>query len=210
MLPCKLGSKEKERSYTANGRDGARRQNFIWESSGLWPLLLVPQLLCLWILQNPVCLCTHILFSLSVTENQRVLTQFLPYGQHFQQYQSCIKSGVCVALKQSSQEEILHVQYQRNPSKMVGTGVAVEEIPYVQEQKSSPSKTVEGQIHIQNQTPFPPETLRGSKQTLCTPEPGNPTETGDRISLECLLRVRVGSGLPQGQGLWMRHGISPF
>ena len=48
-----------------------------------------------------------------------------------------------------------------------------EEILHVQGQRS-PSKVVEWQNHIYNQTPYPPEMLRGLKHTLCTPGPRDP------------------------------------
>ena len=41
----------------------------------------------------------------------------------------------------------------------------------------------EGRNLIQNQTPYPPETLRGLKQTLCAPGPTDLTETETELCL---------------------------
>ena len=38
-------------------------------------------------------------------------------------------------------------------------------------------------LSASSQTPFPPEKLRGLKQTLCAPEPRDPTETGADLCL---------------------------
>ena len=66
----------------------------------------------------------------------------------------------------SSQEEIPHVQYQRNPSKIVGTGVAVEEILYIQEQRRSPSKTVGGvKLHLES-NPIPARDAQRAQTNL--------------------------------------------
>ena len=49
------------------------------------------------------------------------------------------------------------------------------------------------------------ETLRGLKQTLCTPGP----ETPQRLRQNCVWvsteEVQVSSGLPQGQGIWVQQ-----
>ena len=52
--------------------------------------------------------------------------------------------------------------------------------------------------HLQNQTPFPPQTLRGPKQTLCPPGPRDPTETETKL-FECLL-WRYGSAVDCHRG----------
>ena len=44
----------------------------------------------------------------------------------------------------SGREEIPHVQGQRNPSKMAGSGVTVSRYPHAQGQRRSPSKMVGG------------------------------------------------------------------
>ena len=93
----------------------------------------------------------------------------------------------------SCREEISHVQCQRNPRKMVGTGAAVEETPHVQEQRRSPNKMVGGvNLHLE-QTPFLPEMLKELKQTLCAPGLRDPTET----ETELYLSVSCG-----GMGQW--------
>ena len=47
----------------------------------------------------------------------------------------------------------------------------------------APARQLEGRIHIYNQTPFLPEMLRGLKQTLCAPQPRDPTETETELFL---------------------------
>ena len=61
----------------------------------------------------------------------------------------------------SHQNKISHVQGQRSPSKMVG---------------------------VVNQTPDPPEMLRGLRQTLCTPGSRHPTETEPELCLSVSCR----------------------
>ena len=54
--------------------------------------------------------------------------------------------------------------------------------------------------------PMPPEMLGGLKQNLV--HTGDPTETEPDLSLSArvsLVEVRVSSGLPQGQGLWVQQ-----
>jgi len=104
MLSCKLGSKEKERSYTASGRDVARRQNFIWESSGFWPLLLV----LLKVHSFSACGFYRILyifkhtfyFPLVLLKPKSPNTTSTAWSTLSVVYQSCIKSGGCMALEQ--------------------------------------------------------------------------------------------------------------
>ena len=50
--------------------------------------------------------------------------------------------------------------------------------------------------------PFPPEMLRGLKQTLCTPGPRDPTETETELWASPV-EVQVSSGVLQGWGLWV-------
>ena len=97
----------------------------------------------------------------------------------------CIIYWVCAAAaRRQSGDEISHVQGQRSPSKMAGTGAVAarcwsdcEELPHIQGQRRSPSKTGGGSnLHL-NQTPSSPVMLRGLKRTLCTPGPKDPTET---------------------------------
>ena len=98
---------------------------------------------------------------------------------------------------------VLHHQGQRSPSKMEGAGAAAvqqwsncEEIPHIQGERRSPSKTVGGaKLHLES-NPYLSETLRGLNQTLCAPGPRDPTE------IETKLCLSVSCGLLQGQGLW--------
>ena len=55
-----------------------------------------------------------------------------------------------------------------------------EEIPHAQGQRKSPSKTVgAATLHLES-NPIP---VRGLKQTLCAPEPRDPTETETELCL---------------------------
>ena len=47
----------------------------------------------------------------------------------------------------------------------------------------APARWQEGRNCVQNQTPYPPEILKGSKQTLCTPGLRDPTETDTELCL---------------------------
>ena len=47
----------------------------------------------------------------------------------------------------------------------------------------APAKWQEGRICFLIQIPFLPETLRGLKQTLCTPGPREPTEIKTKLCL---------------------------
>ena len=51
----------------------------------------------------------------------------------------------------------------------------------------APAKWQEGQICFLIQIPFPPEMLRGLKQTMCTPGPRDHTETETELcfSISC-------------------------
>ena len=62
-----------------------------------------------------------------------------------------------------------------------------EEIPHIQGQRRSPSKTVGGAKSCLESTPYHPETLRGLKHTLCAPGPRDPTETETELwlSISC-------------------------
>ena len=80
-------------------------------------------------------------------------------------------------------KEITHVQWQRSPSKMVGTSTVAaqcwsnfEEIPHVQGQRRSPSKTVGGvKSHLES-NPIPSQRhSEGSNKMLCIP--GDAAET---------------------------------
>ena len=73
--------------------------------------------------------------------------------------------------------EIPHVQGQKNPSKTVGTGVAVRRYPTSKGKGEAAARLWERRIRVQSQTLFPPETLRGLKQTLRASGPRDPTET---------------------------------
>ena len=79
--------------------------------------------------------------------------------------------------------EIPHIQGQRNSSKTVGTGVAVRRYPTSKGKGEAPARLWERQIRVQSQTLFPPEMLRGLKQTLHAPGPRDPTETETELCL---------------------------
>ena len=65
-----------------------------------------------------------------------------------------------------------------------------------------PARWQEGQNCILNQTPYPPEMLRGLKQTLCTQGPRDPTETETELclSVDCCRGRGFGCSRP-GYGI---------
>ena len=71
----------------------------------------------------------------------------------------------------------------------------------------------EGQNCIQNQTPYPPEGLRGLKQTLYVPGPRYPTETEIELCLSISCGgmgqqwTATGTGAPSSR---LGYGISPL
>ena len=58
------------------------------------------------------------------------------------------RSGVVAELRWTSLVEIHHVQGQRNPSKMVGTGAAVRRYPTSKGKGKAPERWWEGRIHV--------------------------------------------------------------
>ena len=52
----------------------------------------------------------------------------------------------------------------------------------------APVRQLEGRNHVKNQTPYPPEMLRGLKRNLCTPGPRVPTETEPELCLSVSCR----------------------
>ena len=91
-----------------------------------------------------------------------------------------------------------------------------KEIPHVQGQRRSPSKTVGGvKSHLESNH-IPARDARWTPTKPCTHQD---TETPQRLSQTCVWvfsEVRVSSGLLQGQGLWVQlpghtaWGISPL
>ena len=67
----------------------------------------------------------------------------------------------------------------------------------------APARRQESQIHIQNQTPFLSETLRGLKQILCTRTQGPHRDSDRTVSVSC--GGWISSGLRQRQGLWVKQ-----
>ena len=66
---------------------------------------------------------------------------------------------------------------------MVGTGATVRRYPTSRGKGEVPARREEGRLCIHNQTPFPPEMLRGLKQTLYAPGLRAPTETETELCL---------------------------
>ena len=64
-----------------------------------------------------------------------------------------------------------------------GTGVTLRRYSTSKGKGEVPARQQEGRNHVQNQTPYPPEMLRGLKDTLCTPGPRDPTETETELCL---------------------------
>ena len=58
-----------------------------------------------------------------------------------------------------------------------------KEIPHIQGQRRSPSKTIGGMNSHLESNPFLPDMLRGLKQTFCAPGPRGPTETETELCL---------------------------
>ena len=78
------------------------------------------------------------------------------------------RSGAVAALCWSGCEEIPHVQCQRNPSKMVGSGAAVR-IPHAQGQRTSPNKIVGGaNSHLESNSIPPRGTQRAQTNLVRT------------------------------------------
>ena len=77
--------------------------------------------------------------------------------------------------------------------------------PTSKDKGEAPARQSEGRNCIQNQTPYPPETIRGFKQTLCAPGPRDSTEIEPELCLSIFCRGTVSSGLPQRQGLWVQQ-----
>ena len=87
-------------------------------------------------------------------------------------------------------------------SSCTGAGATLRKYPTYKSKGEAPARQEEGRNHVQNQTPYPPEMLRGLKYNLVH------TRT-QRLSQNCVWvspeEVRVNSGLPQGQGLWVQQ-----
>ena len=80
-----------------------------------------------------------------------------------------------------------------------------EEIPHIQGQRNH-SKTVgELKIAFKTKPPYPPETFRGLKQTLCAPGPRGPTETETELCLSVTCGGSSQQWTLQGQGLWVQQ-----
>ena len=78
------------------------------------------------------------------------------------------ESGAVAALCWSGCEEIPHVQGQRNPSKVVGSGAAVR-IPHAQGQRRSPNKIVGGaNWHLESNPISPRDAQRAQTNLVCT------------------------------------------
>ena len=116
--------------------------------------------------------------------------------------------GACLG---SGCEEIPHVQGQRSPSKMLGTGAAAEqylsdyeEIPHMQEQRISPSKTVGGAKSCLESNTISKRDAQRAQTNLVHTRYQRPPQ---RLRQNCVsvspVEVQVSSGFPQGQGLWV-------
>ena len=94
---------------------------------------------------------------------------------------SKVKSGGCASLEQPW-GYTPHPR-SKNPQQDGRPWSSCEEVTYIQGQRKSPSWWKERWSHIYNQTPFPPEMLRGLKETLYTPGSRNFTETETELYL---------------------------
>ena len=118
-------------------------------------------------------------------------------------------------------EEIPHIQGQRSPSKMVGTGVAAaqhwsncEEIPYVQRQRRRPSKMVGGEKSCLESNPRPATDAQRSQTNPVHTRTQRSHRDRDRTVFEHLL-WRYGSAMDcyRGRGSGgnrLGYSISPL
>ena len=73
-------------------------------------------------------------------------------------------------------------------------------MPHVQGWRRRCGKTEEGVKLCLESNPFPPETLRGLKQTLCAPGPRDPTETETELCVSVSCRGPGWQWTPAGAG----------
>ena len=115
------------------------------------------------------------------------------------------RSGVAAVLCWSSPEEIFLIQGQRNPNKTVGAGVGCEEIPQVQGQRRSPSKMVGGANSRLEANSISVREAKRAQTNLVRTRTQGPHRDRHRTVWAFPLEVRVSSGLPQGQRLWVQQ-----
>ena len=63
------------------------------------------------------------------------------------------------------------------------TGATLRRYPMSKGKGEALERWQEGRNHVQNQTPYLPETLRGLEQTLCAPRPRDNTQTEAELCL---------------------------
>ena len=105
-----------------------------------------------------------------------------------------------------------HIQGQRSPSKTVSSGAAAarcwsnfEEIPHIQGQRRSPKKMVGGAKSSLESSPIPARDAQRAQKYLVHTRTQRPHSDWDRpVWVSPPEEVRVSSGLPQGQGLWVQ------
>ena len=94
-----------------------------------------------------------------------------------------------MSCKNINARQVVTIRKGPQGNKSCGVAMAVqrwrnfEEIPHVQGQRRSPSKTVGGAKSCLESTPDPTEMLRGLKHTLCAPGLRDPTETETELCL---------------------------
>ena len=90
-------------------------------------------------------------------------------------------------------EEIPHIQGQRSPGKMVGTGAAAargwsdfEEILHIQVQRRIPRKMVGGAKSHLESNPIPARKAQRPQTNLVPPTPAQDPETPQRLRQNCV------------------------
>ena len=119
---------------------------------------------------------------------------------------SKVRSGACVAgaaVKRYPMSKVKKMSYPMSTQQDGRHWNGCKEIPHIQGQRRSPSKTIGGMNSHLESNPFLPDMLRGLKQTFCAPGPRGPTETETELCLSVSCGGMVGSDLLQEQGLWV-------
>ena len=112
-------------------------------------------------------------------------------------------SGVAPALHCTSHVEIPNVQGQKNPSKMVGTGVAVRRHPMSKGKGETQQDARRGEFVFRINPHSCQRHSEGSNKPCVHQDPGTPQILRQNCVWASPVEVQVSSGLMQGQGLWV-------
>ena len=112
---------------------------------------------------------------------------------------------IIVSLSQCQSHEQIQLIHSDDTVYSCGAGVT-EEISHIQGQRRSPSKTVGRAKSCLESNPIPARDTQRAQTNLMHTRTQRPHRYWDKTVFEPLLwRYGVSSGLPQGQGLWMRQ-----